>query len=69
VGPGSALAMQRTTRRATALAFSALLFLGGAACNDEDGDGAGTDEEIEDIEQEVNEEIEGQDEGSNEDDG
>jgi hypothetical protein len=61
--------MRRTTRRATALAFSALLFVGGAACSDEDGDGATTDEELQDAEDQVNEEIEGQDEGSDENDG
>jgi hypothetical protein len=61
--------MTRTTRRATALAFSGLLLLGGVACSDEDGDGATTDEEIQDVEDEVNQEIQGQDEGSNEDDG
>lgn len=58
--------MRPTTRRATALAISGILVFGGAACNDEDGDGAGTDEEIQDVEDEVEEEIEGQDEGDNE---
>ena len=38
----------------------ALLFA--PACNDEDGDGAVTDEEVQD---QVDEEIEGQDEGTN----
>ncbi len=60
--------MNRTLRRASAVAFSGLLLFGGVACSDEDGDGAGTDEEIQDVEDEVNEEINGQDEGSNEDD-
>ena len=41
----------------------ALLFA--PACNDEDGDGATTDEEIQDVEDEVNEEIDAQDQGSN----
>ena len=53
-----------------------VLALGGAtACSDEDGDGAVTDEEIQDVEDgvtdasnELDEEIEGQDTGSNEDD-
>lgn len=55
-----------------ALAIIAMPFAG--ACADEDDDGATTDEEIEDlrkgadeIEDEVNEEIEGQDKGSNSD--
>lgn len=52
--------MRRTARRATAIAFSGLLFLGGAACSDEDGDGANLDEEIDETEQQVDEEIEGQ---------
>jgi hypothetical protein len=45
------------------------------ACSDEDGDGATTDEEIQDVEDgaedvgdQVDEEIEGQDQGTNEDD-
>ena len=48
----------------------ALLFA--PACNDEDGDGAVTDEEVQDVEDganevqdQVDEEIEGQDEGTN----
>jgi hypothetical protein len=36
------------------------------ACSDEDGDGGTTDEEIQDLEDEVDEEIDAQDEGSNE---
>lgn len=60
--------MNRTLRRATALAFSGILVFGGVACSDEDGDGATTDEELDDVEQQVDEEIEGQDEGSNQDD-
>jgi hypothetical protein len=60
--------MTRTARRATALAVSGILVLGGVACTDEDGDGATTDEEIQDLRDEVNEEINGQNEGSNNDD-
>ena len=48
--------------------------LGLAACSDEDGDGGTTDEEIQDVEEgvedmgdEVEEEIDAQDEGDNED--
>ena len=58
---------------AAVLAMSALPFAG--ACADEDGDGATTDEEIQDgrdatndAEDEVEEEIEGQNEGTNEND-
>ena len=61
----------------TAVAALALLtvpFVG--ACGDEDGDGATTDEEIQDVrdetkdaEAELEEEVEGQNEGSNENDG
>jgi hypothetical protein len=61
------------TRAITAgLAAGALLLV--PACDDEDGDGANTDEEIQDLEDrgedignEIEEEIEGQDTGSNED--
>ena len=66
--------MTATTRRITAAAFVATLALGGAACADEDGDGATTDEELQDVEDgaedvgnQVEEEVEGQDEGSNQD--
>ena len=58
--------------------FAAALFLAlplAGACADEDGDGATTDEEIQDgrdatdkAEDELQEEVEGQNEGSNEDD-
>jgi hypothetical protein len=65
-------------RRAAALSAAALLSLGSAglaACgDDEDGDGGTTDEEIQEgedtvnsIEDEVQEEIDAQDEGSNDD--
>ena len=64
----------RRTRRLFAIAGLAVLpFVG--ACADEDGDGATTDEEIQDVqdgtddaEDRIETEIEGQDEGSNEDD-
>ena len=56
---------------ATGLAAGALLLV--PACDDEDGDGGVTDEEVEDIEEtgdsvqdEVEEEIDAQDEGDNE---
>ena len=65
--------MNRKLRTAAAaLAVFALPFAG--ACTDEDGDGATTDEEIQDgrdtgneIEDEVEEEIDGQDTGTNDD--
>ena len=57
-----------------ALAVIAVPFAG--ACADEDGDGATTDEEIQDVrdetkdaEKELEEEVDGQNEGSNENDG
>ena len=57
-----------------ALAGVALLSFAFAGCSDEDGDGATTDEEIQDVEDgvdeagdEVEEEIDGQSEGSDED--
>ena len=66
-----------TTQRFTALAAAGLLAVGslaGAACSDEDGDGGTTDEEIQDVEDtadsiqdEIEEEIDSQDEGTNED--
>jgi hypothetical protein len=63
------------TTRALSAAFAAGALLLSPACSDEDGDGATTDEELQDLEDgaedvgnEVEEEIEGQDEGSNEDD-
>ncbi len=66
----------RTTRVA-GLSLSVLFGLGSlglSACSDEDGDGGTTDEEIEDIEDtvddvgsEIDEEIDAQEEGTNED--
>jgi hypothetical protein len=63
-------------RRAAALSLSALLALGGAAAcgDDEDGDGGTTDEEIQEgedtvdsLEGEIDQEMDAQDQGSNED--
>jgi hypothetical protein len=63
-------------RRAAALALTAALALGGAAAcgDDEDGDGGTTDEEIQegedrvdDVGDQVEEEVDAQDQGSNED--
>ncbi len=69
------MAITRRTRASlAALAVAAGLLTG--ACADEDGDGATTDEEVEDVRQEsneaedrVNREVEGQNEGSNSNDG
>ena len=65
------------TARARAASVAMLLglgALGGVACSDEDGDGGTTDEEIQDgedlvddIGDEVEEEVDAQDEGDNED--
>ena len=77
-GNGYARAMSRQHRFArasfAALAVLAVPFAG--ACADEDGDGATTDEELQDVrdetqdaEEELEEEVEGQTEGSNENDG
>jgi hypothetical protein len=70
----------RTTlsRRVAAVSIAGFLTVGGAAglaaCSDEDGDGGTTDEEIQDgkdtvdsIEGEIQEEIDSQDQGTNED--
>lgn len=80
-GPGYTAGMtneQTPTRRARAASVALLLglgALGGAACSDEDGDGGTSDEEIQEgedtvdsIQDEVEEEIDAQDEGSNQDD-
>ena len=66
-----------TIRRFTALSAAALLSLGSfgvAACSDEDGDGGTTDEEIEDggdtatsVGDEIEEEVDAQTEGDDED--
>ena len=61
-------------RAASVAVLLGLGALGAAACSDEDGDGGTTDEEIQDgedtvtsIVDEIEEEIDSQDEGSNED--
>ena len=69
--------MTITIQRAALLSASALFAVGSlglAACSDEDGDGGTTDEEIQDIEDtgddvvdEIDEEIDSQDKGTNED--
>lgn len=67
--------MPTTTTRIAAAGVAAVLSLGGfAACSDEDGDGGTTDEEIQDLEDtvtsiegEIQEEVDSQDEGTNED--
>lgn len=69
----------RTSIETMKIGASALLLglgsvVGAAACSDEDGDGGTTDEEIQDgkdavstVVDEVEEEVDAQDEGSNED--
>ena len=47
--------MTQRTRTWGAAAMVAALALGGAACSDEDGDGATTDEEVGEIEERVGE--------------
>jgi hypothetical protein len=67
--------MPTTTTRIAAAGVAAVLSLGGlAACSDEDGDGGTTDEEIQDLEDtvtsiegEIQEEVDSQDQGTNED--
>ena len=64
-----------TTSRVAATSFAAVLAFGGlAACSDEDGDGGTTDEEIQDgqdtadsIGDEIEEEVDAQDDGDDED--
>jgi hypothetical protein len=56
------------TRRLLAIAGLALAPVLVGACSDEDGDGATTDEEIQETEDRVETEIEGQDNGSNDSD-
>lgn len=43
--------MNSTFRRASTLAIAATLVFAPAACSDEDGDGAGTDEEVDEIDE------------------
>ena len=43
--------MKTMNRRIAAIAAVAVLGLGGAACSDEDGDGATTDEEVDQIDE------------------
>lgn len=66
-----------TTTRVKAASLAALLSLGAisGACSDEDGDGGTTDEEIQDgqdtvdsIEGEIEEEVDAQNEGDNQND-
>lgn len=45
--------MRTRNRRITAFAAVAILGLSGAACSDEDGDGEGGDEELEQLEEGV----------------
>ena len=69
--------MTTTIQRAAAISASALFAVGSlglAACSDEDGDGGTTDEEIEDLEDtgdsiddQIQEEVDSQDKGTNED--
>lgn len=66
--------MPRIARSIAGGVLAGTLFLVAPACSDEDGDGATTDEELEDVEnrvddagEEIQEEIDGQDEGTNED--
>lgn len=47
--------MHRAARPFAAAALAATLALGGVACSDEDGDGATTDEEIGELDQNVDE--------------
>lgn len=47
--------MRHTRSKLSAAAITTVLVLGGVACSDEDGDGAGTDEEVDQLEQEVDE--------------
>ena len=42
-------------RKLAAVPLAVMLLLGGAACSDEDGDGAETDEEIGELDQKVDE--------------
>src|SRR5215203_1749085 len=73
---GTPAPMKLTTKRAVGGAATAVLlaFIPAACGDDEDGDGGTTDEEIqdvedtaEDLENDVQDEVDSQDEGSNED--
>ncbi len=71
---GYASAMNRRIAASSAALLLALGSVGVAACSDEDGDGGVTDEEIQDgqdavtdASNEIQEEVDAQDEGSNED--
>jgi hypothetical protein len=66
--------MPTTLRTWSVAALLGLGSLAGVACSDEDGDGGTTDEEIQDVEDnmgsvkdEIDEEIDSQDTGTNED--
>jgi hypothetical protein len=47
--------MHRTARPFAAATLAVVLAFGGAACSDEDGDGATTDEEIGELDQDIDE--------------
>ena len=68
--PGTALAMKSTTQKLLASLFAGALVLSPIACSDEDGDGAVTDEEVDELEEKGNDagdELEQEvDEGQNE---
>jgi hypothetical protein len=64
----------RTARSIAALGLAAGTLLLAPACDDEDGDGGTTDEEIQDVEDtgedvgnEIDQEVDAQDQGTNED--
>ena len=77
--PGGYASSMRRNHRFARASFAALAVLAvpfAGACADEDGDGATTDEEIQDVrdgtkdaQDEVEEEIGGQNEGSNDNEG
>ena len=62
--------MRTRSRTLTAAALAGVLLFGGAACSDEDGDGATTDEEVNEVEEggeDVGNQLEEEvDEGQNE---
>jgi hypothetical protein len=55
----------RTMRTVAGGAVVGAALLLAPACSDEDGDGGTTDEEIQDVEDEIQEEVDSQDTGSN----